>query len=421
MLTKIALKNFKCFQGKTEFTLGRINLLTGVNGTGKSSFLQSLLLLYQSLEINPSTTELFLNGSCLKLGNYEDIKNSNTTRDEPIEIQYQIHPHIFENNQDDKLLIDLKYTLEEDSIDEMILKIKEVSYKLSYWPREGLVRYSEETLKLPTQEKYDLLIPNKLFKKLSGDIIKIDKKAIKSSYIDIIKKGFSYIHYISANRIGPRDFYLKEPLRHFPTVGANGENTINLLSKKAESLVNPQLCLGKDAQNLITQTEEWLSFIFDGAKLEVPKSNRSILEPLFNTTLSRNRYKASNVGFGYSYILPIIVSGLIAEENHILIVENPEAHLHPRAQSRLIEFLARVTAIGVQVFIETHSDHILNALRIAILDGLITSEQANILYFSTDIGVRIEKIEIKPDGRIEQWPKGFFDQMDLDFNRLFGV
>lgn len=421
MLTKIALKNFKCFQGKTEFTLGRINLLTGVNGTGKSSLLQSLLLLYQSLEINPSTTELFLNGSCVQLGNYEDIKNSNTPNDEPIEIQYQIHPQIFEDNQDDNLLIDLKYTLEENSRDEMILKIKEVSYELSYRTKEDLVRYCEETLKLPAQEKYDLLMPDKLFKRLSGDIIKIDQKTIKSSYIDIIKESLSFIHYISANRIGFRDFCLKEPVGHFSTVGANGENTINLLSEKAESLVNPQLCLGHDAQNLMTQTKEWLSFIFDGAKSEAPKSNSSILEPLFNTILSRSSHKASNVGLGYSSILPIIVSGLIAEENHILIVENPEAHLHPRAQSRLIKFLARVTAIGVQVFIETHSDHILNALRIAILDGLITSEQANILYFSTDIGVGAEKIEIKPNGRIERWPERFFDQIDLDFNRLFGV
>ena len=119
--------------------------------------------------------------------------------------------------------------------------------------------------------------------------------------------------------------------------------------------------------------------------------------------------------------MPIIVSGLIAKNNQILIVENPEAHLHPKAQSRLIKFLAKVSKTGVQVLIESHSDHILNALRIAVLDKIVTSEQANILYFPQKIGQPIVQIVIQPDGKIEEWPEGFFDQMDIDFNRLFGI
>jgi predicted ATPase len=130
MLTKIALKNFKCFQEEREFPLSHINLLTGINGTGKSTLLQSLLLMYQSLEINPSTTGLFLNGSCLSLGNYEDIKNSNTTRDEAIEIKHQIYLDIFQNSQNNKLLLDLNYAFGEESKDEMVLKIKEIYHKL---------------------------------------------------------------------------------------------------------------------------------------------------------------------------------------------------------------------------------------------------------------------------------------------------
>ena len=214
----------------------------------------------------------------------------------------------------------------------------------------------------------------------------------------------------------PQDFHLKKSLSDFYNVGSKGENTINLLSRRSQDLVNPQLCLGENVRNLITQTEQWLEYIFEGAKLEIPQSDKITIEPLFN-----NCYKASNVGFGYSYILPIIVSGLIAKNNQILIVENPEAHLHPKAQSRLIRFLAKVSKTGVQVLIESHSDHILNALRIAVLDKIVTSEQANILYFPQKIGQPIVQIVIQPDGKIEEWPEGFFDQMDIDFNRLFGI
>jgi predicted ATPase len=127
------------------------------------------------------------------------------------------------------------------------------------------------------------------------------------------------------------------------------------------------------------------------------------------------------VGFGYSYILPIVVSGLIAKEGEILIVENPEAHLHPKAQSRLAKFLAKVSSCGVQVFIESHSDHILNALRIAVLDDIITHEDLSILYFQQNPEQPVVQIPVQPNGGIEEWPEGFFDQMDKDFARLFGM
>jgi AAA15 family ATPase/GTPase len=77
MLTKITLENFKVFRHVTEFPLAKINLLTGINGRGKSSLLQSLLLMRQSIEHNENTTELILNGNCVHLGTWEDVKNKN--------------------------------------------------------------------------------------------------------------------------------------------------------------------------------------------------------------------------------------------------------------------------------------------------------------------------------------------------------
>jgi predicted ATPase len=131
-------------------------------------------------------------------------------------------------------------------------------------------------------------------------------------------------------------------------------------------------------------------------------------------------YKPINVGFGYSYALPIIVSGLIAQPGDILIVENPEAHLHPYAQSQLVKFLARVSAGGVQVFVETHSDHILNGVRLAVVDKILAPQNTNILFFATGETVSITQIPIDEEGRIENWPERFFDQLDKDFERLFG-
>ena len=406
MLTNITLENFKCFKEKTQFPLKRINLLTGINGRGKSTLLQSLLLMRQSIDYHFFANEIILNGICIKLGKFEDIRNSNVSRDETITLKYKF------NYLSVDVEFELEYILGENQKDNRIANIDRCSFSSP--------RFKSSYKVQPSQTE---ILSNHLFKLIPIAAIeeKEDMIAVEMMEQAEFSSFFETIHYVSADRIGPQDFYLQGHLSKFPNVGARGENTINLLDKLRDFPVNEELCLGDDAQILLTQTEVWLQEIFEGAKLEIPKTSSTVIEPLFNTDSSKNRYKGSNIGFGYSYILPIIVSGLIAKPGEVLIVENPEAHLHPRAQSRLVRFLAKVSQTGVQVFIETHSDHILNALRIAVYDMLITNEEANILYFPPEIGQPIIQIPIQEDGRIENWPPGFFDQIDEDFKVLFGV
>lgn len=406
MLTNITLENFKCFKEEIEFPLKQINLLTGINGRGKSTLLQSLLLMRQSIDDHFFANKIILNGSCIKLGKFEDIRNSNVSRDENITFKYKF------NYLSVDVEFGFEYILGENQKDNRIANIDRCSFSSPRFKSSHKVQLSQTEI-----------LSNHLFKLMPIAAIqeKEDMIAVEMMEQTAFSRFFETIHYVSADRIGPQDFYLKDHLSEFPNVGARGENTINLLDKLRDTPIHEELCLGDDAQILLTQTEAWLQEIFEGAKLEIPKTLSSVIEPLFNTDSSKNRYKSSNIGFGYSYILPIVVSGLIAEPGEVLIVENPEAHLHPRAQSRLVRFLAKVSQTGVQVFIETHSDHILNALRIAVYDMLIKNEEANILYFPPEIGQPIIQIPIQEDGRIENWPPGFFDQIDEDFKVLFGV
>lgn len=406
MLTNITLENFKCFKEETEFPLKQINLLTGINGRGKSTLLQSLLLMRQSIDYHFFANKIVLNGSCIKLEKFEDIRNSNVSRDENITFKYKF------NYLSVDVEFGFEYILGENQKDNRIANIDRCLFSSP--------RLNSSYKVQPSQTE---ILSNHLFKLMPIAAIEEKEDIIAVEIMEQAKFSsfFETIHYVSADRIGPQDFYLKDHLSEFPNVGARGENTINLLDKLRDSPVNEELCLGDDAQILLTQTEAWLQKIFEGAKLDIPKTSSTVIEPLFNTDFSKNRYKGSNIGFGYSYILPIVVSGLIAKSGEVLIVENPEAHLHPRAQSQLVRFLAKVSQTGVQVFIETHSDHILNALRIAVYDMLITDEEANILYFPPEIGHPIIQIPIQENGRIENWPPGFFDQMDEDFKVLFGV
>jgi predicted ATPase len=127
------------------------------------------------------------------------------------------------------------------------------------------------------------------------------------------------------------------------------------------------------------------------------------------------------MGFGVSYALPVILAGLTAQPGGILIVENPEAHLHPAGQSRMGVFLAWLAGRGVQVVVETHSDHVLNGIRRSIGEhGYLRSSDAVLHFFDSTENdePRIQRLDFTSVGGVSHWPKGFFDQYQIDIASL---
>ena len=238
------------------------------------------------------------------------------------------------------------------------------------------------------------------------------------TFSEILKK----IHFVSADRLGPVKYVEKTNLPEFLHVGPRGEHTINIL---AESInlpnVNDALYLGKDAKSVLQQTIEWLNYILEGANISIGGKDKesSVLYMLLNNKNNSYAYKPANVGFGYSYILPLIVTGLIAKPGETIIIENPEAHLHPRAQSKIAEFFSKVASCGIQVFIESHSEHILNGLRVSALkpDINIKYDELAVHYF--DESFDSVKLTMNNKGKIQNWPYGFFDQQEIDFADIF--
>lgn len=127
-------------------------------------------------------------------------------------------------------------------------------------------------------------------------------------------------------------------------------------------------------------------------------------------------------GFGLTYSLPILVAGLLVKPGSILIVENPEAHLHPQGQSQIAQFLARVAASGVYVVVETHSDHIINGTRLSCADREhpLQSDDVIIHYFDRDNegAPSVEAIRVNSRGNLSKWPVGFFDQFERDLAEI---
>jgi predicted ATPase len=380
MIKKLQIQNFKCFQQESSFEFSKLNLLTGINGRGKSSLLQTLLVLSQSANRNNPLKKLILNGELVELGNYDDIKNSETPRGESIKLQLTF---------DSPILEQVNFQFGEDADHPLYASCEKIELRAN--------RY-QELLELSEENQHF----NQTWIAISG----------------LIKK----LHFVSANRLGPVKYVEKTNLPEFVNVGPRGEHTVNILANSLNlPNVNELLYLGRDSRSVMQQTVEWLSYILEGARIEIKGREResSVLHMLLNNRNNSYGYKPANVGFGYSYILPLIVTGLIAQAGEMIVIENPEAHLHPRAQARIAEFFVKVAACGVQVFIESHSEHILNGLRINTLKTpeMVNFDELIIHYFNETFDS--EKLQMEKSGKILKWPTGFFDQQEIDLSDIF--
>ncbi|SFO15708.1 AAA domain-containing protein, putative AbiEii toxin, Type IV TA system [Actinomadura madurae] len=133
-----------------------------------------------------------------------------------------------------------------------------------------------------------------------------------------------------------------------------------------------------------------------------------------------NSRRPTNVGFGLTYVLPVVVACLTARPGALLLIENPEAHVHPQGQSALAGLTCAAAAAGAQVIVETHSDHILNGVRLAVKRQRIPADDVRLLYFhrQDDGIIDIVNPTIGPDGMLSDWPQGFFDEWDRSLDQL---
>lgn len=165
----------------------------------------------------------------------------------------------------------------------------------------------------------------------------------------------------------------------------------------------------------------WLKYILEGAciKAYIDKDTHTSRLQVENAFSKGNPTSPTNTGFGISYALPIIVTCLLAEKDRFVIIENPEAHLHPAAQSKIGYFLAKMANAGLRIVVETHSDHIINGIQLAVAKKEIESSSITINYFDKgEQQPEVHPISMNEKGELDKWPRGFFDQTEIDFAKL---
>jgi predicted ATPase len=204
------------------------------------------------------------------------------------------------------------------------------------------------------------------------------------------------------------------------------ERVVQFLDKKRNENVLPEICMSEYANDLLTQVTAWEREISTGVNVIV-QDNGNLgyeLKYQFNTNLGRtDEFSAINVGFGLTYALPVIVVILSAPKDAIIFIENPESHLHPKGQAKLAELICLAAQAGVQIVVETHSDHIFNGVRKSINKKVIAKENVKVHYFDLDdknVSINTE-IKFADNGRIINYTEGLFDQFDNDLDELLGL
>ncbi len=376
MITQLGIKNFKSHR-ETSLSLSRLNILSGLNGVGKSSILQSLLLLRQSYMKNRLHEGVDLNKPLCNIG----------------------------------LAVDALYQYAQNDI---------ICFEI------------ESNQQIETDWQFHC-------SNLESTFIGLDNKPdmTKLSQLSLFNNNFQYL---SAARLGPQENYPKdsysvEKCRQISSELGKCELTAHFLHYygKKEKINFENLKYPKSQfDDLSFQTDAWCNEISHNINVIV-KDNKTSFEikyqfNLENNQFPTNEFKSDNVGFGISYALPIIVAVLSADKDSILLIENPESHLHPQGQAKLAELMALAAHNGVQILLETHSDHIINGTLVAIKKFQteqkgISNENVRIFYFDRDESTHATQtiqIPVSEDGHIKKAPKGFFDQIERDMEIMMG-
>ena len=382
MLQQIDLQFFKCFT-LLKLPVGPLTLLSGANASGKSSVMQALVLLHQTIRDHEWSTRLMLNGTSIRLGTASDMIDD-----------------IYGRRTCGIALQDGEATYEWDFAgdrSEMSMAVERVQAKDSSEKHPDALR--------------DLLP------------VAFDDHRGTASLANRLRR----LTYLTAERLGPREHYALEDPQLAPVVGPTGEYAASVLYSGGDLPVLDSLAVPDVPPTRLRQVEARMEQFFPGCALTVEKVSRASAVALGLRISNATDFHAPvHTGFGLTQVFPIVVAALSVGREDLLLIENPEVHLHPAGQARMGEFLAEVAAAGVQVILETHSDHVLNGVRRAVRRGALAPGDVALHFFrprhdaERDGVAQVQSPHLDGEGNVDDWPDGFFDQFDKDMSYFAG-
>jgi predicted ATPase len=400
LIKSLSLKDFKCFE-QVDIDFGKITLLTGANSSGKSSLIYALLGIMQSKYF---PQYFALNGELINMGGFDEVLRKKARRREfEINLFLGIYEDYFltkwvqnSTNEQPQLkemshsYYTLKNIIDNEGTMEETWDIDDFNFL------DGLVKKGYNIIR---QDERKIIVEN-------DELANVDK-VIEDYETDIyfreIKEDNFSFNYMGSFRLPPeRTYYRKTKAGK---IGVNGEGYIDQIIEWEESDK-------KKYDELIEAVTEM--GLFKTIQANKMKGGRFEL----NVQVNENSELASltDVGFGISQFLPIIVADLQMNEASCLAISQPEIHLHPKIQATLGDYFCKqVNHTDKQYIVETHSEYLINRMRLLIVKGELKPEDVKLYYMENDgIKTTTYAIELTTDGQIKNAPQGFFDTYEMD-------
>lgn len=462
MLKSISLKNYKCFEklrvdDKEELEIAPLTVLCGVNSSGKSSIIKSLLMMKQSYEDNTASNFMVFNGKYVDNGSFSDILYDNAKENKfTISDSFEISQKTDKFSKDTTNLRDLRRLYYNNNIQKFVIhysitlvngddlffanKIDKINIKIDIYKDKKIDYSSTIMLKKKIKNKYDIKFYN--VPDVSGirdsvnmgvctcyfgsmSLNSIYQERIKpetklfiptiTSIFNMVSNQHLQIRYIAPLRENPKRRYIVD--KNIDSVGVSGEYTPLLLKKISKKDWNGILAPDSEKNFYLTKENvivkdtffnilnSWMKYMELGNVLLDERQDEIIKVKI-------NNHNIADVGFGVSQALPILTEGIYMSPAQTLLLEQPEIHLHPKMQMAIADFLLSLSVQNKSVIVETHSDHFINRLvkRIMLDKTGQLNKNIYIYFIDKDNENPVKKIKITPTQGIVEAPKNFFTQ-----------
>jgi predicted ATPase len=448
MLKKIRIKNFKAFRDTGDIEIRPITILTGVNSSGKSSIMQALLVLRQTIESRDTEVPLHVVGDYIDLGSYVDcvfqhrIAQKHATF---LSFEYSIVPDSMGSAVRRYALLS---RIAEDLSRKLDFREFHVSVAFGYNKKARTIYLRNFELKDANNRVVISATANAANQLIEGrsEALTADfdsKTTVKSFYKNLQRRKFFYEYkqrppkldifrdesyaeerqlttftsacYDATEQEFSKVFYLGPLRRKTPRynpvtgetpqdVGFEGEHALKVIYKDFKASK-------RQSKNLVEKLKYWLKKFNVGIDLKVVTMSGNQFR--LNIVDSHNNaiVNLSDVGFGVSQILPVIVEGFYAPRGSMILVEQPEIHLHPALESELGDLLSEISKEGKTVIVETHSEHLLLRLQKRVAEGALDANDVAIYFVEPGKdGSTVERVGLNKYGQFINWPQGFFEE-----------
>jgi predicted ATPase len=425
MLKSLSLRNFRAFRDQS-FKFAKINIFVGPNNSGKSSAISAINMIAQNVaNVEVGGSSLVLNGQFDNLGTFIDLVHGNRSNT-PLGIEFEFDSFYIKS--------EYKYRQQRREIELVRFELKE--------QEKSQITYINK------KDSFDIMVGGSSFESLFPNVRKVrpifsgfipyarfldpyfmrsESKVISENLIDKLLKInrstsrarmrlrdlFANFDSISPFRDRPQRTYLYSG-ETAQTIGLTGSNLAAVLSNDAARR-------GGESKGMSTEISRWfrVSGIADEVKI------RSLTPRHFEIVVADkygNEHNICDVGFGCSQVLPVLAASLnlfggamesmLRRPTPILVVQEPEIHLHPNAQAALGSFFTGMLRQRGQLFIETHSDTLVLRIARHVAEGLLDASDVKIFYVHKENGNSVvEEMGITQDGIFSpEWPGGFFPQ-----------